>query len=1035
MGEIHKLTKDGITLFPATTTDAVVHPQVRAAVSNLITEYNVSSLFPTAGSEGSSKYTLQGAISLLFDKLKETQRFPGIKVIFTDFTEPDVTQEWRYLGGSFTTTTNWAREDSWYTNLSQDVSDIEENILNDALRKSEQSLTTVEKNQVKNNLDLSLDGYKVTWSSTEDANNYTTPGIYTITGYRVNPGDNLPTKSYGASTQIAGTLIVNKAQSLETVGQTFISCDSTLGITKIYCRSYNELWSDWREQLGKAELGKINCNVLNTLVLPGIYTGSITNPGEVLSDMDVVLASSYSGNTKFKLIQTVNDDKDNLRCSQIIYLLTNLDTDLTEDNRTKETLMIRTGKRNNTEEFFTFSEFTTFVTKAHLDSILGTEINTQLSEINESISTLQETVSELVLKNSSDYCVSAWDNDSLAPTCIETYGSLDFCDQWDFYLIDTTDNTGDTTEPVGKLMRNNLFRFEDGSWAPVVGIKEERRAECDVALYTSPDNGTTLNAYCEAGMFDAAEFYQNYGMDTKLYNIDGVEVNILRPWETTETKYTICLGRKDTIYLLDNVLGNSGKRWKGIFAKPITWDGIDVSKYELKPTGISPGPACVIKDGELDKLRNFFYLYEGESCCAGYRGYADCEIFRYNRTWPVSYDYTSSNGYRISQTNNMKWARNNNSNTESPVPFAEGGFFALNSYLTSYEVFYGTKYLHSQSMFTEGIYSSTPSNETSWKTVGNIRYKEAVVNGTEQDLDSQNWSYKAWGSYIQTAGYYYKSDATDTNTTWSSAINYQLPKEQCMESQIVASFAAETGIEENTEFEFYGNTYWYKNVPGTVGLGEGKMNVVIYKLVKGTAGVYKYDTDGTTIIPVTLNLEIILPIGLVNGANLGGDVFMYWGGGYEQVGTKDHSESSGGSGNFPTKIYLEPNQNNWLYELTYQKSDYGKFEFEDKYPLLAEKMNLSGEGYCKERLPYSGFAITKGGSNSTGECAYHWSGNNWDYAEGNIGRRTRIGARFRYNALYGSLGFRASHCHSTAAASAPNSSASAQISLRIPLQA
>ena len=36
MGEIHKLTKDGITLFPATTTDAVVHPQVRAAVSTLL---------------------------------------------------------------------------------------------------------------------------------------------------------------------------------------------------------------------------------------------------------------------------------------------------------------------------------------------------------------------------------------------------------------------------------------------------------------------------------------------------------------------------------------------------------------------------------------------------------------------------------------------------------------------------------------------------------------------------------------------------------------------------------------------------------------------------------------------------------------------------------------------------------------------------------------------------------------------------------------------------------------------------------------
>lgn len=1035
MGEIHKLTKDGITLFPATTTDAVVHPQIRTSISNLITEYNVSVLFPTSGSDESPNYTLQGAISLLFEKLKGTQRFPGIKVIFYDVAEPDVTQEWRYLGGSFTTTTNWAREDSWYTELNENISNIDENLLNDALRKSEQNLTSVEKDQVKKNLDLSVDGYKINWSSIEDANNYITPGIYTITGYRVNPGDNLPIKSYGASIQITGTLIVNKTISLDIVSQSFISCDST-GITKIYCRSFNEFWSDWREQIGKIELGLINTNILNTLVLPGIYTGSIVNPEDINSDIDVVLSASYSGNTKFKLIQTTNDDKDNLRCSQIIYLLTNLDTDLTEDNRTKETLMIRTGKRNSTEDFFTFSEFTTFITKAYLDSILGTNnINTQLSEINESITALQSTVDELILKNSSDYCVSAWDNDSLAPTCIETYGSLDFCDQWNFYLIDTTDNTSETTRPVGKLMRNNLFRFEDGSWAPVVGIKEERRAECDVALFTSPDNGTTLNAYCEAGMFDAAEFYNTYGMNTKLYNIDGVEVNILRPWETTETKYTICLGRENTIYLLDNVIGNSGKRWKGIFAKPITWDGIDISKYELKPTGISPGPACVIKEGDLDKLRNFFYLYEGESCCAGYKGVTDCEIFRYNRTWPVSYDYTSSTGYRISQINNMLWARNNNSEKESPVPFAEGGFFALNSYLTSYEVFYGTKYLHSSSKFTGGIHSAGPSNETTWRTVGNIRYKEAVVNGVEQDIDSQNWSYKSWGSTIQASGYYYRSDAIDTGNSWSEAVNSHLPKEQCMESQMVASFAAEMNIPENTEFSFYGNTYWYKNVPGTVGLSDGKMNVVVYKLLKGTMNVYKYDIDGTTIIPVTLNLEIILPVGLVNGANLGGDVFMYWGGGFEQVGTRDKDLVEQGGGNFPINIYLEPNQNNWLYELTYQKTDYGKFDFESKYPLLAEKTNLPGEGYCKERLPYTGFTITKGGNNSTGECAYHWSGNYWDYSGSLIGRRTRIGARFRYYANHGSLGFRASSCHFTAAYSFPHYSASAQISLRFPLQA
>ena len=55
--------------------------------------------------------------------------------------------------------------------------------------------------------------------------------------------------------------------------------------------------------------------------------------------------------------------------------------------------------------------------------------------------------------------------------------------KYDFYLLDTTDNTRQTTKPVGKLMRNNLLRFADGSFAPTIGITEAQRAECDVELY------------------------------------------------------------------------------------------------------------------------------------------------------------------------------------------------------------------------------------------------------------------------------------------------------------------------------------------------------------------------------------------------------------------------------------------------------------------------------------------------------------------------------------------------------------------------
>ena len=163
MGNIHKLTKDGVTLFPATTTDAVVHPQVRASLSNLINEYNISLLYPTLGEENSDIYTLQNAINLLSAKLDENLKVGGIKIIFKD--ENNNYQEWRYLGTKpFTNTSQWSREDSWYENYSE-IDDIsEESFSGDILRKTDQYLSTVEKNTVKHNLGIELDAYSVTWN-------------------------------------------------------------------------------------------------------------------------------------------------------------------------------------------------------------------------------------------------------------------------------------------------------------------------------------------------------------------------------------------------------------------------------------------------------------------------------------------------------------------------------------------------------------------------------------------------------------------------------------------------------------------------------------------------------------------------------------------------------------------------------------------------------------------------------------------------------------------------------------------------------
>lgn len=101
MGKIHKITKNGQTIYPATTTDAVAHPTLKVPVSKLIGEINVSNLFPTGGTNGTNKYTLESAIA----KIPTDLRIVGIKCSFLD--EDGVVEEWEYQGGTFLSANSW----------------------------------------------------------------------------------------------------------------------------------------------------------------------------------------------------------------------------------------------------------------------------------------------------------------------------------------------------------------------------------------------------------------------------------------------------------------------------------------------------------------------------------------------------------------------------------------------------------------------------------------------------------------------------------------------------------------------------------------------------------------------------------------------------------------------------------------------------------------------------------------------------------------------------------------------------------------
>ena len=381
-------------------------------------------------------------------------------------------------------------------------------------------------------------------------------------------------------------------------------------------------------------------------------------------------------------------------------------------------------------------------------------------------------------------------------------------------------------------------------------------------------------------------------------------------------------------------------------------------------------------------------------------------MFANGRTYPRVTD--------MQQINNMNYTRANNADGTLPYPFAEGGYHAYNAFITSMELLYGTKYLHKDTLFGSGISSNDSCNsEENWKLHGGVRYKLT---------SSGEWKYSTWSAQ---GDIYYS--ATQQRTSFSVLINQEYPKEQCMEAQMAASFAMETGVAEGEEFEFYGGTYWYNNPTGVLGMNDGDMNVRVYK--KMTQTFNAFGVDGAE---QSWDVEIILRMSLIGGMNLSGDIFAYWGGGSENVGTYEIDKNTSNIGN-PVDLYIEPDQKKWHNETVVSKADKGVFDFESRYRKLGTYTNL-GNSYVLKREPYSCWKTENGGSISTGECHYVYDHNYWGSV---LNTRYRIGLRFRGTANNGYCSARNVTAYNAASITTRNYAGSAQalIAGAAPLQA
>ena len=594
----------------------------------------------------------------------------------------------------------------------------------------------------------------------------------------------------------------------------------------------------------------------------------------------------------------------------------------------------------------------------------------------EDIATLKDDVEELLL-GSHDHMAAAWADGQTSPTAAKTAGDSSLVN-YHMFVIDHTRNQETVSHPLGKLKMNNYLRYDDGSFAPTVGITQAMYEECMTHdLYMNGE------LYCASGAFDPVAFFELCTVVTGQDNVkriscpmllkdaaDGTEVShYLMPWETTGVNLSLMLGCEHPLYMLQNVKGTSGRVWNFLSTVRKSWDGHE--SVELKPTAFSPCPVGMVVDGNSKRhLRTMFCIYDGPSAgnCAGSAGDSNnITMFKQKgRMMPAA--------NVISQVTNMQYARNDNVNNEGPTPFAEGGYHALNTFIAYLEIKYGTRNLHASSRFGSGISSNDScTNEETWRANGGVRCRK---------VGADTWTYQTLGGKPSII----RKNATGTQwSDWSSAINNYYPKEAVMESQMAASFAVEMGIDAGENFEFYGNVYTWGNAGTADGLGEGRMNSVIRSIRK--QNVEAYDAEGNA---ATFEVEVCLRMSLFEGANLSGDVYMYWGGGMDIIGVCGANTANGTFGH-RIDAWFEPDQGKWLDDTDVSHNDGSDFDCESEYTHLGGVVTTAN-GYSLKDLEMAPFATQIGGSISQGMCHYNYLQKNWSSTQG---AKARVGVRFR----------------------------------------
>ena len=442
--------------------------------------------------------------------------------------------------------------------------------------------------------------------------------------------------------------------------------------------------------------------------------------------------------------------------------------------------------------------------------------------------------------------------ETTAVDATEFSGDREWLLDWRPYLVDMSPVAGETAKvPVAELRKDNWLRTVNGGYAPVCGITSAQAAALngkkDTLYWKTGSAGDKVSvtvpaAFDASGNFVPAALWEYVKGNLAAVNTAAgvtyaapIEVKVYvgsqayaygaytdyhipAPWETTETKYSVFIGRKTDVYVVDGYSATTGEHMRGLCSKPLPvgTNQFDPEDFKLKRTGISPGPSTVVSS----KIRNFFYNYvtAASANCTVKGGAGSLSILYDNGTYPAT---NGPNQYRCAD-----WCRacNSGGSAGNAVPVGEMGYHSLNAFLCSLESAYGTRNLWAPTAFSTGNSSNDACGTAAqYRTNGGFWVKAG----------SGGVNYMTYAGNMKTA-IGASSDAYVYNV-----VNGQYAHFQCMEPQIAASLAVEMGIGASTgagnnEFAWNGGKWHYElpTVSGVVGLGSGAMNCRIYKEVE-----------------------------------------------------------------------------------------------------------------------------------------------------------------------------------------------------------